>query len=95
MADNDKQVDVSHLKFNKEMNLGKKRDKKYSPTAIMRPKTRTYPVEEIFFDIEGDPDHIIMKIPEAVAEDVNWKEGDTISLTMLPDKKGFMMKKVK
>lgn len=95
MADNDKQVDVSQLKFNKEMNLGKKDPKKYSPTAIMRPKTRTYPVEEIFFDIEGDPDNIIMKIPEAIAEDADWKEGDTISLTMLPDRQGFVMKKIK
>ena len=75
-----KEIDVSQLKFNKDIVRKKEEEKIYSPTAIMRPKTRTYKAEDIFFDIEGDPDNIIFKIPEAVAEDVQWNEGDTISL---------------
>jgi len=40
----------------------------------------TYRVEELFEDIEGDPDNIIFKIPPEIAELQGWKEGDTINI---------------
>lgn len=90
-----KDIDISQLKFNRDMNIPKKEEpKKYSPTAIMRPKTRTYKAEEIFFDIEGDPDNIIFKVPEAVAEDMQWNEGDTISIEADSKRRCIILKKV-
>lgn len=90
-----KEVDISQLKFNRDINTKKKQEpKKFSPTAIMRPKTRTYPAEEIFFDIEGDPDHILFKVPEAIAEDMQWMEGDTISIEADSNKRCIILKKV-
>lgn len=40
--------------------------------------TLTFPVEEIFQDIEGDPDNVLMNIPEQIMQRMGWKEGDTI-----------------
>lgn len=95
--DDDKQIDIRSLKMTRELRDPALTEpvNKYSPTAIQRPKTRRYLVEELFFDIEGDPDHIIFKVPEAIAEDLQWKEGDTISIEMLKDRAGFSMKKIK
>lgn len=39
-----------------------------------------YNYEDIFEDIEGDPDNVIMKIPPAICEAQGWKEGDTINI---------------
>ena len=39
-----------------------------------------YNYEEIFEDIPGDPDNIMMKIPPAICEAQGWKEGDTINI---------------
>ena len=43
---------------------------------------KTYNYEEIFEDIEGDSEHIIMKIPPEICELQGWKEGDTMSITV-------------
>lgn len=40
----------------------------------------TYKVEELFEDIEGDPDNVMFKIPPEIAEAQGWKEGDTINI---------------
>jgi formylmethanofuran dehydrogenase subunit D len=40
----------------------------------------TYTVEELFEDIEGDPDNVIMKIPPEICEAQGWKEGDTLNV---------------
>jgi hypothetical protein len=40
----------------------------------------TYKVEELFEDIEGDPDNVIFKIPPEICELQGWKEGDTINI---------------
>lgn len=40
----------------------------------------TYKVEELFEDIEGDPDNVIFKIPPEICEQQGWKEGDTINI---------------
>jgi len=41
-----------------------------------------FDVEEIFEDIPGDPDNVIMKIPPAVLEMTGWNEGDTLDVTV-------------
>jgi formylmethanofuran dehydrogenase subunit D len=40
----------------------------------------TYKYEEIFEDIPGDPDNVMMKIPPEICEAQGWKEGDTIHI---------------
>lgn len=42
----------------------------------------TYTVDELFEDIPGDPDNIMLKIPPEICEVQGWKEGDTISITV-------------
>jgi hypothetical protein len=41
---------------------------------------KTYLVEELFEDIEGDPENVIFKIPPAICEAQGWVEGDTINI---------------
>ena len=36
--------------------------------------------EDIFEDIEGDPDNVIFKIPPEICEQQGWVEGDTINI---------------
>jgi len=43
-------------------------------------KKAFYKVEEIFTDIPGDPDNVMMKIPDEIMEKMGWKEGDTIKV---------------
>ena len=40
----------------------------------------TFLAEEIFEDIPGDPDNVIMKIPPEICEAQGWKEGDTLTI---------------
>ena len=40
--------------------------------------SKTYLVEELFEDIEGDPDNVILNIPPEICESLGWVEGDTI-----------------
>lgn len=40
----------------------------------------TYTVDELFEDIEGDPDNVMFKIPEEIAKVQGWVEGDTINI---------------
>jgi len=40
----------------------------------------TFKVEDIFEDIPGDPDNVIMKIPPEIVEHTGWKEGDTLDI---------------
>lgn len=42
--------------------------------------TKTYLVEEIFQDIPGDPEHVIMTIPPEICEQSGLKPGDVISI---------------
>lgn len=44
--------------------------------------TKTYLVEELFEDIEGDADNVMFKIPPEIAEAQGWVEGDTIKITV-------------
>lgn len=43
----------------------------------------TYLVEELFEDIEGDPDNVIFKIPPEICELQGWKEGDTMHIEVV------------
>lgn len=45
-------------------------------------ETLTFNAEDIFEDIPGDPDNVIMKIPPEVLESTGWKEGDTLTVTL-------------
>jgi formylmethanofuran dehydrogenase subunit D len=40
----------------------------------------TFNAEDIFEDIPGDPDNVIMKIPPEVLEKSGWKEGDMLNI---------------
>lgn len=40
----------------------------------------TYKVEDIFHDIEGDPENVNMTIPPEIMEAQGWKEGDTVKI---------------
>jgi frataxin-like iron-binding protein CyaY len=46
----------------------------------MTDKTYTYNADDIFEDIEGDPENVLMKIPEEILEAQGWKEGDTLKI---------------
>lgn len=43
-------------------------------------KNKTYLVEELFEDIPGDPDNVILKFPPDVWEQSGWQEGDTLDV---------------
>ena len=42
----------------------------------------TFLAEEIFEDIPGDPDNVMMKIPPEILERNGWKEGDTLTINL-------------
>jgi hypothetical protein len=42
--------------------------------------TLTYAVEDLFEDIPGDPDNVIMKLPPEICEAQGWKEGDVLNI---------------
>jgi hypothetical protein len=48
----------------------------------MQPMQYTYNAEDIFEDIDGDPDNILMKIPQEILDHNGWKEGDELTITM-------------
>lgn len=39
-------------------------------------------VEDIFEDIPGDPDNVIMKIPPEILESNGWTTGDTLNIEL-------------
>lgn len=44
--------------------------------------SKTYNAEDLFEDIEGNPDNVILKFPPEVLEHTGWKEGDTLNITV-------------
>lgn len=42
--------------------------------------TLTFKAEEIFEEIPGDSENVIMKIPPEICEQLGWKEGDKINI---------------
>jgi len=47
-------------------------------------KTLTYKAEDIFQDIEGDNENVLMNIPPEVAEKAGFKPGDTLKIEKHP-----------
>jgi AbrB family looped-hinge helix DNA binding protein len=45
-------------------------------------KIITYKVEDIFKDIEGDAENVLMTIPPEVSEKMGWKPGDVLKITV-------------
>ena len=41
-----------------------------------------YDVDEIFEEIPGDPDNILMNIPEEICSSMGWEPGDTMIIKM-------------
>ena len=41
-----------------------------------------YDAEEIFEEINGDPNNILMKIPQEILDHNGWKEGDELTITL-------------
>lgn len=41
-----------------------------------------YNVEDIFEEIDGDPENILMKIPQEILDHNDWKEGDVLTITV-------------
>jgi hypothetical protein len=39
-----------------------------------------FTAEDIFQDIPGDPDNVLMKFPDEVLALTGWKEGDTLDI---------------
>ena len=52
----------------------------------------TYNYEEIFEDIEGDTEHILMKIPPEICEAQGWNVGDLMSIRV--EGTGLVLSKV-
>jgi len=48
----------------------------------MSDKTITYKVEDIFEDIEGDEENVLMNIPPEVSERMGWQPGDILKITV-------------
>jgi AbrB family looped-hinge helix DNA binding protein len=46
---------------------------------------KTYPVEEVFQDINGDPENVLMNIPQEIAEQLGWKPGDVLKIEVLEE----------
>ena len=40
----------------------------------------TFKAEELFEDIPGDPDNIMLKLPPEICEAQGWKEGDILNI---------------
>lgn len=46
----------------------------------MAEKSFTYNVEDIFHNIEDDPENVLMTIPPEILEQQGWKEGDVLKI---------------
>jgi hypothetical protein len=41
---------------------------------------KTYLTEDLFSDIQDDPDHVLLTFPPEVIERTGWKPGDTLNV---------------
>lgn len=53
----------------------------------------TYNADDIFEDIEGDPENVLMNIPPEILEAQGWTEGDTLKIEW-GDKGSIVISKV-
>ena len=45
-------------------------------------KVITYKVEDIFEDIEGDDENVLMNIPPEISEKMGWVPGDVLKINI-------------
>lgn len=45
-------------------------------------ESKMYSYEEIFEEIPGDPDHILLKFPPELVEETGWFEGTVLNITV-------------
>lgn len=45
-------------------------------------KVITYKAEDIFQDIEGDEENVLMNIPPEILERMGWQPGDTLLISI-------------
>ena len=45
-------------------------------------KVITYKAEDIFEDIEGDEENVLMNIPPEILERMGWGPGDTLNISV-------------
>lgn len=55
---------------------------------------KTYKAEDLFEDIPGDEENVLMNIPPEVCETAGFKEGDTLRITV-GDKGTMIIEKIK
>lgn len=55
--------------------------------------TKTYTYEEVFQEIEGDPDNVLVNFPTEVLEQAGWKEGDLLEVEASNGILSFKIKK--
>lgn len=60
----------------------------------MNNKTYTYDASEIFEDIKDDPENVLMKIPDEVAESMGWTPGDVLRIRVYDDTQQIEISKV-
>jgi len=48
----------------------------------MSDKMITYKAEDIFEDIQGDDDNVLMNIPPEISERMGWQPGDVLKITV-------------
>jgi AbrB family looped-hinge helix DNA binding protein len=51
----------------------------------MKNETIVYNAEDIFKDIEGDDQNVLMNIPPEIAEKMGWKPGDLLKIEVLAE----------
>lgn len=54
---------------------------------------KTYKVEDIFEDIEGDEENVLMNIPPEIAEQMGWEPGDVLKIKV--EEGSIVIEKVK
>ena len=42
----------------------------------------TFSVEDIFEEIPGDPENVLLKFPPEILEQTGWKEGDSLNIKL-------------
>lgn len=55
--------------------------------------SKTYLVEELFEDIPGDNENVMFKIPDEICNEMNWKEGTKLQVTL--ENECLVLKEVK
>ncbi len=44
---------------------------------------KTYRVEDLFSDIQDDPDHVLLTFPPEIIASTGWQPGDTLNIEII------------